>query len=93
MRFGSEEIYFEDGSVERFDVVILATGYRPRLDLFLELDADILDDDGRPRLRSCISSLPGLYFCGFTIYSGGVLNTIGKEALRICQHIIDTQKR
>jgi len=84
-------VQFKDGSLYQFDTIILATGYRPRLDTFLELDKGLLDKDGRPRNRSCITDIPGLYFCGFTVSSGGILNAIGEEALQICQHIINAK--
>jgi hypothetical protein len=82
-------VLFNDGAAEKFDTIILATGYRPRLDTFLELGEGLLDANGRPRQRSCISDIPGLFFCGFTVSSGGILSTIGEEAIQICQHILD----
>ena len=90
-RFSNKGIYFENGANDQFDVVILATGYRPRLDTFLRLDPNLLDKHGRPRTASRINRVPGLYFCGFTVSSPGILCGIGTEALRICQHISRTK--
>lgn len=90
-RFSKKGIHFENGDSDQFDVVVLATGYRPRLDTFLRLDPNLLDQDGRPRTASCITPVPGLYFCGFTVSSTGILSTIGTEALRICRHISRTE--
>jgi cation diffusion facilitator CzcD-associated flavoprotein CzcO len=87
--FNPTGVTFKDGSQSQFDTIILATGYRPRLDAFLDVDKGLLDKDGRPRNRSCITGIPGLYFCGFTISYGGILSAIGEEAIQICQHIID----
>ena len=87
--FSQRAVRFADGSEGQFDTIILATGYRPRLDTFLDLGEGLLDEDGRLRQSSCISDIPGLYFCGFTVSSGGILSTIGEEAIQICQHIID----
>ena len=82
-------VLFKDGSEDEFDTIVQATGYRPRLDTFLDLEKGLLDEDGRPHNRSCITGIPGLYFCGFTVSSGGILSAIGEEAIQICQHIID----
>lgn len=89
--FSKKEIHFENGDHGRFGAVVLATGYRPRLDAFLKVGPGLLDNQGRPRGKSCIADLPGLYFCGFTVSSGGILNRIGAEARQICQHIADTK--
>ena len=91
--FTPKGVLFKDGTEKHFDTIILATGYRPRLDTFLGMDKGILDEDGRPLKRSCITDIPGLYFCGFTVSSGGILSAIGEEAIQISQHIIDHRKR
>lgn len=73
------EIALSDGSTRAVDHLFLATGYRPSLDRFSFLDADlraaITDVDGMPMLtRSFESSVSGMYFAGaIASYSFGPL--------------------
>jgi hypothetical protein len=85
-RFTVEGVAFEDGTQARFDLVILATGYRPALREFLSSDSHALDSAGMP-LASGRELSPGLYFCGFRVAPGGMLREIGREARRIAAHI------
>jgi indole-3-pyruvate monooxygenase len=73
-RFTETCAIFEDGTVQCFDAVVLATGYRPGLEEFL------------PSARSGeVSS--GLHFCGFHLSTRGMLKEIGIEAQRIARGI------
>ncbi len=81
-RFDDEEIVFDDGSRERYDAVILATGYRPKVNAFLRECAGAVDEAGTP-LRSGCEVLPGLFFCGFHVAPTGVLREIAREARAI----------
>jgi hypothetical protein len=72
---------FSDGAERPFDAVVLATGYRPALDAFLEEGAsDVPPGSGR-------EVLPGLYLCGFHVAATGMLREIGREARRIARFI------
>lgn len=85
-RFAGSEVHFRDGHRDSFDAVIAATGYRPRLDAFLQ-DADgILDEEGAPT-RQAVAEARGLYFCGFHVSPTGMLREIAREAKRIAQAI------
>jgi cation diffusion facilitator CzcD-associated flavoprotein CzcO len=88
--FTNKGVRFEDGRVEDFDAVVLATGYNPRLDAFLEASPGLLDRHGRPRTKGCKTNVPGLYFCGFTVSTAGILKAIGQEARLICQCIAES---
>jgi hypothetical protein len=81
-RFTESGVVFNDGRKEAFDAIVLATGYRPALAAFLSASADVLDDDGVPRVSGEAAS-NGLYFCGFRVVPTGVLREIGIEAERI----------
>jgi cation diffusion facilitator CzcD-associated flavoprotein CzcO len=71
-RFTETGVAFANGQEERFDAVVLATGYRPALDeLFPEP----------------VGGRPGLYFCGFNVVSTGMLREIGREARGIAAAI------
>ncbi len=79
VRFGADGVHFVDGSVQPFDAVILATGFRPALGY---LDGLVtLDERGFPR-RDHVRSLdqPGLFFMGFNYGIAGTLNIIRGDA-------------
>src|SRR4029077_9656951 len=66
-RFSEEGVVFADGRAERFDAVVLATGYLPRVDEFVTGAAAALDAQGAPLSSGRESAIPGLYFCGFRV--------------------------
>src|SRR5262249_44511950 len=81
--FAAENVVFSDGTRDGFDAVILATGYRARVDAFLKDAAAVHDPDGTPNSSGRESGLPGLYFCGYQVRPSGMLREISREALRI----------
>jgi hypothetical protein len=73
-----------DGDEIPADVVVLATGYRPVLDAFLEGAAAYVDDRGYPRFHGReVEGAPGLYFIGFRNPLIGALRDIALESERI----------
>jgi indole-3-pyruvate monooxygenase len=82
-RFTENTILFTDGKQEEFDAVILATGYRPRVNAFLEGGLNAYDDTGTPLFSGSEAPIPGLYFCGFHVSPTGMLREIAIEARRI----------
>lgn len=82
-RFTEDAVRFTDGRQEKFDAVILATGYRPRVDAFLEGALNACDDEGTPLFSGPEAPIPGLYFCGFHVSPTGMLREIAREARRI----------
>jgi indole-3-pyruvate monooxygenase len=66
------DISFARGATCRFDAVVLATGFRPALERFLQIPA---------------SPPPGLHLCGFRISPVGMLHEIAAEAQRIAADI------
>jgi hypothetical protein len=69
------------------DMVILATGYRPAVDTFLELPSQVADEHGNPRQSGCEAGVAGLYFCGFHVSPVGMLLEISIEAKQIARDI------
>jgi cation diffusion facilitator CzcD-associated flavoprotein CzcO len=81
--FTAAGVVFADDTRQPFDAVVLATGYRPRVDAFLERASAALDVDGTPSSSGCESPMPGLYFCGYYVSPTGMLREIAREARRI----------
>ena len=82
VRFVRDGVVFADGSEQRFDCVVLATGYTPSLETFLEGAPELLNEKGMPRESGC-EVLPGLYLCGFHVSPRGMVREINLEAERI----------
>lgn len=85
-RFTRTGVVFEDGREEAFDAVVLGTGYRPGVAEFLEAP-EALDERGVPVASGGMEAAPGLYFCGFHVAPGGMLQAIGREAPAIAAAI------
>jgi indole-3-pyruvate monooxygenase len=86
--FDGPTVRFADGTRERFDAVLLATGFTTGLASMFPNDRDVLDEQGRPRINGRASAVPGLFFCGYDLSRGGVLREIGVEARRIARSIV-----
>jgi cation diffusion facilitator CzcD-associated flavoprotein CzcO len=84
--FTEDGVKFVDERPARFDAVILATGYRPRVNEFLQA-SDVYDNEGVPLTTGCESSQKGLYFCGFYVSPTGMLREIAMEARQISNSI------
>lgn len=86
-RFNSTGVMFVDQIERTFDNVILATGYRPALDEFVEDAASITDEHGFPIPRVGESARPGLFFLGYANPSTGLLRQIAIDARRVANEI------
>ncbi|WP_427911388.1 flavin-containing monooxygenase [Ramlibacter sp. MMS24-I3-19] len=86
--FTEEGVRFRDGRQERFDAVILATGYHADVaGLFRPVQVPV-DDKGLPMRVSGTGELAGVYFVGYDIrQAGGVLRTIGLQAQSVARQI------
>jgi cation diffusion facilitator CzcD-associated flavoprotein CzcO len=81
--FVSDGVVFTGGTSEKFDMIILATGFRPDLRKLLPDVDGVFDRHGMPRVTGRPTEAPGLYFCGQITSPTGQLREIGIEALRI----------
>lgn len=88
-RFTADGIVFTDGKEEKFDAVILSTGFRPDLRPLLPNVVGVFDQHGMPRVTGKPGAEPGLYFCGQITVPTGQLREISIEA----QQIADSAKR
>jgi hypothetical protein len=86
-QFAGREVVFTDGTQQRYDAVVLATGYRPAVDAFLEQASLVTDEHGNPRRSGHEAAVPGLYFCGFHVSPVGMLREIAMEAKQIARDI------
>jgi len=80
--FSGNRIRFEGGKEAEFDAVVLATGYRPKINEFLH-ESSVLDEEGTPLSTGKESSVLGLFFCGFYVSPTGMLREAGIEAKKI----------
>jgi indole-3-pyruvate monooxygenase len=80
-------IRFVDGRREAFDAIILATGYRPGLDRFIDGFRSMSDVRGRPQQFGEETRVPGLFFVGFRNPPTGALREIAIEAPRVAAAI------
>ncbi len=86
-RFTEDSVLFTDGKQGKFDAVILATGYRPQVNTFLEGASKAYDENGTPFSSGQEMPTPGLYFCGYYVSPTGMLREIALEARRISASI------
>jgi len=82
-KFSGRRIRFEDGNEAEFDAVILATGYLPRVNEFMQEAQSVMDAQGTPTTTGKEAPIAGLYFCGYYVSPTGMLREIGIEAKQI----------
>lgn len=86
--FTATAVVFTNGETHEFDTVILATGYRPKLQDFLNDTEDLLDEHGLPKAVIGKGKFAGLYFLGFDNYvAGGILGVIYRDSEKIAKAI------
>jgi cation diffusion facilitator CzcD-associated flavoprotein CzcO len=81
--FTPNGVVFSDDAAQKFDAVILATGFRPDLRKLLPNVNGVLSQEGKPLATGKTTNEPGLYFCGLVASPTGQLREIGLEARRI----------
>ena len=82
-RFTAEGVVFARAVTEKFDAVILATGFRPDLRRLIPDVDGVFDEHGMPRVTGRATSLPGLYFCGQITAATRQFREVGIAAQRI----------
>jgi cation diffusion facilitator CzcD-associated flavoprotein CzcO len=89
--FEPKTVVFGRSAPERFDAVILATGFRPDLRALLPDSRGVLSDSGKPLVSGRPTAEPGLFFCGAITSPTGQLREIGIEAARIADAVAATR--
>ena len=74
---------FKQSPAERFDAIVLATGFRPDLRVLLPDAKGVLNAAGAPLVSGRATAEPGLFFCGAIPSALGQFRQIGIEATRI----------
>lgn len=85
-RVEQDRVAFVDGSADRFDAIVLATGFRPGFPDFLQVEVGTGPAPGVPG-GAGLPGAPGLHFCGFEVVAGGTLSRIASEAVAIAERI------
>jgi cation diffusion facilitator CzcD-associated flavoprotein CzcO len=84
-RFTSDGVSFCESAAEKFDCIVLGTGYSPDLRSLLPEVQGVLDSRGMPLVTGRATREPGLFFCGLIASPTGQLREIGIEAKRIAR--------
>jgi len=88
LEFHENSIRFADNKIEKFDAVILATGYYPAITKFLENTNSVLNYAGEPTNKIAKGDQKGLYFIGYDKYTlGGILGTLKNDSALILRSI------
>jgi cation diffusion facilitator CzcD-associated flavoprotein CzcO len=82
-RFLPGGVAFVENGEERFDAVILATGFRPDLRSLLPDAVGVLDAAGKPLVSDRATAAPGLFFVGAIPTASGQLREIAIGATRV----------
>ncbi|MEL7530878.1 MAG: NAD(P)/FAD-dependent oxidoreductase [Bacteroidota bacterium] len=88
-QFKAKSIKFVDGQEQEIDSVILATGYKARIEEFVDNAEKLLDRHKYPKSPVAEGEHQGLYFIGFDNYKlGGILGTITTDSEVIVKEIL-----
>lgn len=88
-RFEKNAVVYNGSQHIDLDAVILATGYRSKLEDFIPGVEGFLDQFSYPKSPIGTGDLEGLYFIGFDNYKlGGLLGTIREDSLIIAEAIV-----
>ncbi len=86
--FSAHKVHFKDGTEQAIDHIVMATGYRAKIEDFLERGTEVLDDYGLPCPPTGTGFHKGIYFNGFDNYKlGGALGTIFNDSATIVEDI------
>ncbi len=84
--FTTNSILFVDGDEQRFDAVVLATGFKAKLEDWLQLDEQHFDQRGLPKGPIGSGPYDGLYYLGYNNYApGGGLGIIRHDVHAVAE--------
>jgi cation diffusion facilitator CzcD-associated flavoprotein CzcO len=76
-------VIFKPSTLEPFDAIVIATGFRPDLRALLPDAQGVLSATGAPLVSGIATQEPGLFFCGAIASPLGQFRQIGIDAARI----------
>ena len=85
--FHNDGVTLTNGQSIKVQVVILGTGYKPKLDKILIDHDGLLDQEGTPLVSGKQIAQNGIYFCGFYVAPTGMLREINLESASIVDEI------
>ncbi|MEM7654898.1 MAG: NAD(P)/FAD-dependent oxidoreductase [Bacteroidota bacterium] len=86
-RFTAKGVRFTDGREAEFAAVVIATGYKAKVEDFIEDTNGLFNELGLPK-APYLANHPGLYFLGFDAYTSGILESIHRQSGDIMDHIL-----
>ena len=86
-KFTPSGVVFTNGETEEYDAIILATGYKAKIEEFLEDTSHVFNHLGEPK-AAVITERKGLYFNGFDAYSNGLLRSMNIDSEKIIKDIL-----
>ncbi len=86
--FHESGVHLKNGESLDVDAVVLATGYRAKIEAFLERGEEVLDEQGCPQSVIGEGFHQGIYFVGFDNYKlGGILGTIYDDSETVANQL------
>jgi len=86
--FDNLTVNFTDGATKKYDKIILATGYRAKLDDLIPGIESQFNKDALPKSWKGTDQFSSMYFCGFDNYKlGGIIGTIYDDSQKITNDI------
>lgn len=82
-RLDGDTVIWDDGTHEKVDAVLLATGYRPDLPYLRTLDSALGDDGGPVHSGGLSLTRPGLVYLGLEFqrsFASNTLRGVGRDA-------------
>ncbi len=81
-------VNFADGTRKQYDKIILATGYKAKIEEFFPNIETQFNQDNIPKNWKGTGEFDSVYFCGFDNYKlGGILGTIFTDSQKIANDI------
>ena len=91
---GKQEVTTIDGKEVQVDSILLATGYRARIETFMPEVSTHLNEHGLPKDPIGHGNLEGSYYIGFDNYKlGGILGTIRNDSQLIVEDLVTSLRK